>query len=98
MQEKQNEKEKVQLLESQLANLERVHAEREAHMKTALDMSQNKRLAAQKDKRRYLHDGRAATLDEAIRWHGGEAVKAKELYMNLSAADRAKLIDYLGSL
>ena len=49
MQEKQNEKEKVQLLESQLANLERVHAEREAHMKTALDMSQNKRLAAQKD-------------------------------------------------
>lgn len=55
-------------------------------------------LAAQNGKRRYLHDGRAATLDEAIRWHGGEAAKAKELYMNLSAADRAKLIDYLGSL
>lgn len=55
-------------------------------------------LASQNGKRRYLHDGRAATLDEAIRWHGGEAQKAKELYMNLSAADRAKLIDYLGSL
>lgn len=55
-------------------------------------------LASQNGKRRYLHDGRAATLDEAIRWHGGEAEKAKELYMNLSAADRAKLIDYLGSL
>lgn len=55
-------------------------------------------LAARNGKRRYLHDGRAATLDEAIGWHGGEAAKAKELYMNLSAADRAKLIDYLGSL
>lgn len=55
-------------------------------------------LASQNGKRRYLHDGRAATLDEAIRWHGGEAQKAKELYMNLSAADRTKLIDYLGSL
>lgn len=55
-------------------------------------------LASQNGKRRYLHDGRAATLDEAIRWHGGEARKAKELYMNLSAADRTKLIDYLGSL
>jgi CxxC motif-containing protein (DUF1111 family) len=55
-------------------------------------------LASQNGKRRYLHDGRAATLDEAIRWHGGEAQKAKERYMNLSAADRAKLIDYLGTL
>jgi CxxC motif-containing protein (DUF1111 family) len=55
-------------------------------------------LAAQNGKRRYLHDGRAATLDEAIRWHGGEAAKAKELYMDLSASDRAKLLDYLGTL
>ncbi len=55
-------------------------------------------LTAQKGKRRFLHDGRAATLDEAIRWHGGEALRAKERYMNLPASDRAKLIDYLGSL
>ena len=55
-------------------------------------------LAARNGKRRYLHDGRAATLDEAIRWHGGEAAKAKEQYMKLSESDRAKLIDYLGSL
>lgn len=55
-------------------------------------------LAAQNGKRRYLHDGRAATLDEAIRWHGGEAAKAKDRYMNLSAADRARLIEYLGTL
>ena len=55
-------------------------------------------LRAQNGKRRYLHDGRAATLDEAIRWHGGEATKAKDRYMNLPAAERAKLIEYLGSL
>lgn len=55
-------------------------------------------LAAQKGKRRYLHDGRAASLDEAIRWHGGEALPAKERYMKLPASLRAKLIDYLGSL
>jgi CxxC motif-containing protein (DUF1111 family) len=55
-------------------------------------------LAAQKGKRRYLHDGRAATLDEAIRWHGGEAVKAKERYMKLPASAKARLVDYLGSL
>jgi CxxC motif-containing protein (DUF1111 family) len=55
-------------------------------------------LAGRNGKRRFLHDGRAATLDEAIRWHGGEALKAKELYMNLPKADQVKLIDYLGSL
>ena len=55
-------------------------------------------LAGRNGKRRFLHDGRAATLDEAIRWHGGEALKAKDLYMNLPKADQVKLIDYLGSL
>jgi CxxC motif-containing protein (DUF1111 family) len=54
-------------------------------------------LGSRNGRRRYLHDGRAATIDEAIRWHGGEALKAKDRYMNLSEADRAKLIDYLGS-
>jgi CxxC motif-containing protein (DUF1111 family) len=54
-------------------------------------------LAAQKGKR-YLHDGRAATLDEAIHWHGGEAVKAKERYLELPAEAKAQLIAYLGSL
>lgn len=55
-------------------------------------------LAAQKGKRRFLHDGRAATLDEAIRWHGGEAVKAKQRYLDLPAEAKARLLDYLGAL
>lgn len=55
-------------------------------------------LAAQKGRRRFLHDGRAATLDEAIRWHDGEAVKAKERYLELPAEAKARLLDYLGTL
>ncbi len=46
----------------------------------------------------YLHDGRANTIEEAILWHGGEAQKAKEQYMNLSKTDRNKLLKFLNSL
>jgi CxxC motif-containing protein (DUF1111 family) len=46
----------------------------------------------------YLHDGRARNLTEAILWHGGEAQKAKERFVNMSAADRADLIKFLQSL
>jgi CxxC motif-containing protein (DUF1111 family) len=46
----------------------------------------------------YLHDGRARTLEEAILWHGGEAIKARDNYAKLSRADREKLIAFLESL
>lgn len=48
--------------------------------------------------RRYLHDGRAATLDDAIRAHGGEAGPARNNYEALTAADRAALIAFLETL
>ncbi|MEM7432883.1 MAG: di-heme oxidoredictase family protein [Pseudomonadota bacterium] len=38
-----------------------------------------------------LHDGRAATISEAIAWHGGEASSSKETYMEFSAEERAAL-------
>ncbi len=47
---------------------------------------------------RYLHDGRAENLMEAVLWHGGEAQAAKEAVENLSAAKRDKLIKFLESL
>jgi CxxC motif-containing protein (DUF1111 family) len=40
----------------------------------------------------FLHDGRARTLVEAILWHGGEAVTARENYRNLPGAERSALI------
>ena len=46
----------------------------------------------------YLHDGRARTIDEAIRWHGGEAEAAKLAYEALNASNKNALIDFLESL
>jgi len=47
---------------------------------------------------RYLHDGRAATLEEAILWHGGQATTSRNIFMNYSATQRAQLIEFLKSL
>ena len=46
----------------------------------------------------YLHDGRARTIEEAILWHGGEAEKSKQAFMNLSKDDRKAVIQFLMSL
>ena len=47
---------------------------------------------------RFLHDGRARSLLEAILWHGGEASLQKERVIALSKADRVALIQFLESL
>jgi CxxC motif-containing protein (DUF1111 family) len=46
----------------------------------------------------YLHDGRAKTLDEAIRLHGGEAESISNRYVKLDRADRQCLLAFLHSL
>jgi CxxC motif-containing protein (DUF1111 family) len=46
----------------------------------------------------FLHDGRARSLEEAILWHGGEAVRARDNYAALTREDRLKLIAFLESL
>jgi len=46
----------------------------------------------------YLHDGRARTIDEAIRWHGGEAQASADAYAALSQVDRDRLLAFLNSL
>jgi CxxC motif-containing protein (DUF1111 family) len=46
----------------------------------------------------YLHDGRARSIEEAILWHGGEAEKSKQQFMQLSQADRTAILKFLGSL
>ena len=47
---------------------------------------------------RFLHDGRARSLEEAVLWHGGEGEAARRRYTELPAADRAALLAFLGSL
>jgi CxxC motif-containing protein (DUF1111 family) len=54
--------------------------------------------AAVSEAQGYLHDGRARTVEEAIRWHGGEASSARAAFEALDAAERAQLLRFLGSL
>jgi hypothetical protein len=46
----------------------------------------------------YLHDGRAATVHEAIGLHGGEAAAARDAYLALPEGERAGVRVYLASL
>ncbi len=46
----------------------------------------------------YLHDGRAATVDEAIKAHDGEGKAAKERYMKLNKQMQQQLLDFLMSI
>jgi len=50
------------------------------------------------DHTNFLHDGRARNLMEAIMWHGGEALNAKNMVSMLSAGERNALIAFLESL
>jgi CxxC motif-containing protein (DUF1111 family) len=45
-----------------------------------------------------LHDGRARNPSEAILWHGGEAVAAREVFRGMNRADRAALVRFLESI
>ena len=42
--------------------------------------------------------GLAQRVNEAIRWHGGEAEGAKENYLALASKDRQVLLDWLQGL
>ncbi|HTU24900.1 MAG TPA: di-heme oxidoredictase family protein [Pirellulales bacterium] len=46
----------------------------------------------------YLHDGRAATVEEAITFHGGEASDSADRYLALSSGDRDHLLAFLQTL
>jgi len=46
----------------------------------------------------YLHDGRAATLEEAILLHDGQAQRAAQRYRELTGAEQAQLIAFLNTL
>jgi len=47
---------------------------------------------------RYLHDGRARTLTEAIVWHGGEASTSRASFEAMTKEEREAMIAFLGSL
>jgi CxxC motif-containing protein (DUF1111 family) len=47
---------------------------------------------------RYLHDGRARDLTEAVLWHAGEAQRARDAFRELGGDDRRALVAFLASL
>jgi CxxC motif-containing protein (DUF1111 family) len=47
---------------------------------------------------RFLHDGRAATLAEAILTHDGEGAAAARAFRQLTQDDRKTLLDFLSGL
>ncbi|HVW22419.1 MAG TPA: di-heme oxidoredictase family protein [Opitutaceae bacterium] len=49
-------------------------------------------------RRLYLHDGRATTVDAAIRAHDGEAAAARDAYVQLAPAAQQQLLAFLQTL
>jgi CxxC motif-containing protein (DUF1111 family) len=47
---------------------------------------------------RFLHDGRARNLTEAVLWHDGEGADARRRFADLPADDRAAVLAFLESL
>jgi CxxC motif-containing protein (DUF1111 family) len=50
------------------------------------------------DHTRFLHDGRARSLTEAILWHGGEAEASADRFRTMTTEQRDALIAYLETL
>ncbi len=46
----------------------------------------------------YLHDGRAATVDAAIKMHDGQGRGARDKYLALTVAQRRQMLDFLDTL
>jgi len=47
---------------------------------------------------KFLHDGRAATMTDAITAHGGQAQAAHEAFQGLDIASKAALLDFLNGI
>ncbi len=56
------------------------------------------RLWGVRDTAPYLHDGRALDLQSAIIAHGGEAQRARDLFLGQAPEDQTKLIHFLKRL
>lgn len=46
----------------------------------------------------FLHDGRAHSIDEAIRLHDGEGARARDRFISLPASEQAALLRFLSGL
>jgi CxxC motif-containing protein (DUF1111 family) len=47
---------------------------------------------------KFLHDGAATSVEEAIELHGGEGAGSRDRFRKLSAKERAALLRFLSAL
>lgn len=47
---------------------------------------------------RFLHDGRARSIEEAILWHGGEAEASQQKFIQMTKAQRESLLTFVKSI
>lgn len=55
-------------------------------------------IVARDPEARFLHDGRASSLTEAILWHGGEAESTKTRFRQLPATQQQTLLSFLNGI
>ena len=55
-------------------------------------------IVARDPEARFLHDGRASSLTEAIMWHGGEAETTKLRFKQLPVEQKEKILSFLKSI
>ena len=55
-------------------------------------------IVARDPEARFLHDGRARSITEAILWHGGEAEAVKTRFTQLTDAEKENLLRFLHSI
>lgn len=46
----------------------------------------------------FLHDGRAATVQDAIQWHDGEAGSSRDRFNALKAVEKQQVLEFLSSI
>ena len=59
---------------------------------------QESRRVADQNELQFLHDGRAASIEEAILWHGGDAADSVRNYKALSRRERKLLEEFIWDL
>ena len=47
---------------------------------------------------RFLHDGRARSIEEAILWHGGEAATSQQQFIKMTKAQRDSLLSFIKAI
>jgi len=83
-----------EIIETKQTDYVRIHIEPTNHMQEW----RTPPLWGVRDSAPYMHDGRAATLLEAVSMHDGEGAGTRDRFLNLSHSDRSAIITFMKTL